>query len=102
MAVRRGKPIKPASLRTCLRRRREREINRERERLSAVLVTSIQRREVTMITECSYHCSDTLPALIPEMRGRAGENDRERERRERKRDREREKEREREGKAVRG
>ena len=92
MAVRRGKPIKPASLRTCLRRRRERERDkwRERERLSAVLVTSIQRREVTMITECSYHCSDTLPALIPEMRGRAGENDRERER-ERERVREREK-----------
>ena len=68
------------------------------------MVTSIQRREVTMITECSYHCSDTLPALIPEMRGRAGENDREREREEREREieREREKEREREGKAVRG
>jgi hypothetical protein len=66
---------------------REREIDRERERLSAVLVTSIQRREVTMITECSYHCSDTLPALIPEMRGRAGENDREREREKREKER---------------
>jgi hypothetical protein len=49
-----------------------------------------------MITECSYHCSDTLPALIPEMRGRAGENDREREREEREREIERERERERE------
>ena len=35
------------------------------------------------------HCSDTLPALIPEMRGRARENERERNR---ERDSERERE----------